>query len=96
MSKAPEYPQFNTQTPELHERIATVIAAIPPDYWARPKKNKLFTDSEAAFIRLCDWGEPRGFFLLKNPQIAGQDKGREALAQTSQLLNSIELPFRNS
>ena len=28
-SKAPEYPEFNTQTPELRKAIATAIAAIP-------------------------------------------------------------------
>ena len=40
----PVYPHFNTQTPELRQRIATVIAAIPPDHWVRPKKNELFAD----------------------------------------------------
>ena len=29
MSKAPEYPQFNTQTPELRQRITTAITIIP-------------------------------------------------------------------
>ena len=54
MSKAPEYPQFDTQTPELRQYITTAIAIIPPNYWVRPKKNELFTDPKAAFIRLCD------------------------------------------
>jgi hypothetical protein len=48
----PVYPHFDTQTPELRQRIETAIAATPPDHWARPKKNELFTDPEAAFIRL--------------------------------------------
>jgi hypothetical protein len=40
----PVYPHFNTQTLELRQRITTIIAAIPPDYWVRPKKNELFVD----------------------------------------------------
>ena len=54
MSKAPEYPQFDTQTPELRQYITTAIAVIPPDHWVRPKKNELFADPETAFIRLRD------------------------------------------
>jgi hypothetical protein len=53
-SKALEYPKFNTQTPELHWRIATAINAIPPNHLVRPKKNKLFADPKTAFIRLRD------------------------------------------
>ena len=53
-SNAPEYPKFDTQTPELRQRIATAINAIPPDHWVRPKKNELFADPETAFIRLRD------------------------------------------
>jgi hypothetical protein len=50
----PIYPYFNTQTPELRQRITTVITAISPNHWVRPKKNELFVDPETAFIRLCD------------------------------------------
>ena len=53
-SNAPEYPKFNTQTPELRRHIATAIDAIPPNHWVRPKKNELFADPETAFIRLRD------------------------------------------
>jgi len=65
MSKAPEYPQFDTQTPELRQRITTAIAVIPPDHWVRPKKNELFADPKAAFIRLRDWGFTQGILLVK-------------------------------
>ena len=51
-SKAPEYPEFNTQTPELRKTIATAITAIPTDHWVRPHKNELFADPEDAFIRI--------------------------------------------
>ena len=51
-SKAPEYPKFDTQTPELRKAITTAIAAIPADHWVRPRKNKLFTDPEDGFIRI--------------------------------------------
>jgi hypothetical protein len=61
----PVYPYFNTQTPELRQRINTAIAAIPPDYWVRPKKNELFTDPKTAFICLCDWGFTQGILLVK-------------------------------
>jgi hypothetical protein len=59
------YPHFNTQTLELRQRINTAIAAIPPDHWARRKKNELFTDPETAFIRLRDWGFIQGILLVK-------------------------------
>jgi len=55
-SKALEYPEFNTQTPELRKTITTAIAAIPTDHWVRPRKNELFTDLEDAFIRIRNWG----------------------------------------
>jgi hypothetical protein len=61
----PIYPHFNTQTPELRQRIDTAIAAIPPDHWVRPKKNELFADPETAFIRLRDWGFTQGILLVK-------------------------------
>jgi hypothetical protein len=51
-SKALEYPEFNTQTPELRKAIATAITAISTDYWVRPRKNELFADPEDAFIRI--------------------------------------------
>jgi hypothetical protein len=51
MSK-PEYPIFDTQTPELCKRITTVINALPPDHLVRPKAGELFTDPEDAFIRI--------------------------------------------
>ena len=51
-SKAPEYPKFDTQTPELRKAINTVIAAIPADHWVRPRKNELFIDLEDGFIRI--------------------------------------------
>lgn len=54
MSKLPEYPRFDTQTPELRKHIATAIAAIPADHLVRPRKNKLFADPEDAYIRLRD------------------------------------------
>jgi hypothetical protein len=49
-SKAPEYPEFNTQTPELRKAIATAIAAIPANHWVRLRKNELFIDPKDAFI----------------------------------------------
>jgi hypothetical protein len=49
-SKAPEYPKFDTQTPELRKAITTVITAIPADHWVRPRKNELFADPEDGFI----------------------------------------------
>ena len=55
-SKAPEYPEFNTQTPELRKAIATTIAAIPANHWVHLCKNELFTDPEDAFIRIRNWG----------------------------------------
>jgi hypothetical protein len=50
----PVYPYFNTQTLELRKRIETVIAAIPPDHWVRPKKNELFVDPKTVYIRIRD------------------------------------------
>jgi hypothetical protein len=49
MSK-PEYPIFNTQTPELRKYIATVINTLPPNHLVRLKAGELFTDPEDAFI----------------------------------------------
>ena len=51
-SKAPEYPKFDTQTPELRKAITTTIAAIPADHWVRLRKNELFADLEDGFIRI--------------------------------------------
>jgi hypothetical protein len=51
-SKAPEYPEFNTQTPELRKAIATAITAISTNHWVRLCKNELFTDLEDAFIHI--------------------------------------------
>jgi hypothetical protein len=51
-SKAPEYPKFDTQTPELCKAITTAIAAIPADHWVRPRKNELFADLEDGFIHI--------------------------------------------
>jgi hypothetical protein len=68
------YPHFNTQTLELYKRIETVIAAIPPDYWVRLKKNKLFTDPKTAYIRICDWGFTQGIYLIK--ESTNSRKGR--------------------
>jgi hypothetical protein len=60
MSKLPEYPHFNMQTPELRQYIATIIAtiiaAIPPEHLLGLVKNELFASPEDAFIRLRDWG----------------------------------------
>jgi len=64
-SKAPEYPEFNTQTPELRKAIATTIAAIPANHWVRPRKNELFTDPEDAFIRIRNWGFTQGILFVK-------------------------------
>ena len=64
-SKAPEYPEFNTQTPELRKAIATAIAAIPTDHWVRPRKNELFADPEDAFIRIRNWGFTQGILFVK-------------------------------
>jgi hypothetical protein len=50
----PVYLYFNTQTPELRKYIETIIAAIPPDHWVRPKKNELFTDLKTVYIRIRD------------------------------------------
>jgi hypothetical protein len=52
MPKLPEYPRFNTQTPELRKRIATAIAALLSDHLVRLATEELFTDPEDAFIRL--------------------------------------------
>jgi hypothetical protein len=58
MSKLPEYPYFNMQTPELRPHIATIIAtiiaAIPPKHLLSLVKNELFANLEDAFIRLRD------------------------------------------
>jgi hypothetical protein len=51
MSK-PEYPIFDTQTPELRKYIATVINALSPNHLVRPKAGELFADLEDAFIRI--------------------------------------------
>jgi hypothetical protein len=56
MLKLPEYPHFATQTPELRQYIAIIIAVIPPVYLRHPVKNELFTDLEDAFIYLRNWG----------------------------------------
>ena len=64
-SKAPEYPEFNTQTPELRKAIATAIAAIPTDHWVRPRKNELFADPKDAFIRIRNWGFTQGILFVK-------------------------------
>ena len=53
-SKALEYPEFNTQTPELRKAIATAIAAISTNHWVRLRKNELFIDLEDAFIHICN------------------------------------------
>jgi hypothetical protein len=50
--KALEYPEFNTQTPELYKAITTIITTIPTNHWVRPRKNELFTDPKDAFIRI--------------------------------------------
>jgi hypothetical protein len=52
--KAPEYPKFDTQTPELCKAITIIIAVIPTDHWVCPRKNELFTDLEDGFIRICN------------------------------------------
>jgi hypothetical protein len=52
MSEPPEYPRFATQTPELCQRIATAIAAIPADHWVRLVKNEVFADPQDAYIHI--------------------------------------------
>jgi len=78
MSKLPEYPHFNMQTPELRQHIATIIAtiiaAIPPEHLLSPVKNELFTNPENAFIRLRDWGFIQGILLVK--ESASTKRGR--------------------
>ena len=64
-SKAPEYPEFNTQTPELRKTITTAIAAIPTNHWVRPRKNELFADPKDAFIRIRNWGFTQGILFVK-------------------------------
>jgi hypothetical protein len=72
--KAPEYPKFNTQTPELRKAIDAAIAAIPTDHWVRPRKNELFADPEDAFIRIRNWGFTQGILFVK--ESANNKKGR--------------------
>ena len=74
MSKLPEYPHFNTQTPALRQRLATAIAAIPAAHRLRPVKGEVFTDPEDAFVRLRDWGFTQGILLVK--ESANNKKGR--------------------
>jgi hypothetical protein len=64
-SKAPEYPEFNTQTPKLRKAITTAIAAIPTNHWVRPRKNELFADPKDAFIRIRNWGFTQGILFVK-------------------------------
>jgi hypothetical protein len=64
MSK-PDYPHFDTQTPELRHRIDTAITAIPPNHWVRPATGELFADPEDAFIRMRNWGFTQGILLVK-------------------------------
>jgi hypothetical protein len=52
MSKLPEYPHFDTQTPELYKRITTVIIAILPVHLLCLVKIELFIDLEDAFVHL--------------------------------------------
>ena len=73
MSK-PDYPHFDTQTPELRHRIDTAIAAIPPDHWVRPATGELFADPEDAFIRIRNWGFTQGILLVK--ESTNNKKGR--------------------
>lgn len=72
--KAPEYPEFDTQTLELRKAIGTAIAAIPADHWVRPRKNELFTDLEDAFICIRDWGFTQGILFVKESM--NSKKGR--------------------
>jgi hypothetical protein len=51
MSK-PEYPIFNTQTPELRKHITTVINTLSSNHLVRLKARELFIDPEDAFIRI--------------------------------------------
>jgi hypothetical protein len=67
MLKPPEYPHFATQTPELRQRIATAIAAVPVDHWVRPVKNEIFADPQDAYVRIWDWGFTQGIHLVKEP-----------------------------
>jgi len=147
----PVYPHFNTQTPELRQRIATAIAAIPPDHWVRPKKNELFADPPITQVPENDSDDDiipsshpakasssiqapataptstrssarsrkhtrkfesqhaqdiviveakkqrrKKMELKANRTGTGRTKVAEALAQTSQLLDGIELAFRSS
>jgi hypothetical protein len=48
--KAPEYPEFNTQTLELYKAISIAIATILANHWVHLCKNELFIDPEDAFI----------------------------------------------
>jgi hypothetical protein len=74
MSKLPEYPHFDTQTPALRDRIATAIAAIPAAHCLRPVKGEVFVDPQDAFVRLRDWGFTQGILLVK--ESANNKKGR--------------------
>jgi hypothetical protein len=62
MSKLPEYPRFDTQTPELPKHIATAIAALSPDHL--PAIGELFADPEDAFIRTRNWGFTQVILLV--------------------------------
>jgi hypothetical protein len=65
MTKLPEYPHFNTQTPALGQRLAATIAAIPAAHLPRPVTGEVFADPEDAFVRLRDWGFTQGILLVK-------------------------------
>jgi hypothetical protein len=63
--KKPVYPKFDTQTKELHKRIAAAINALPPKHLTRPKAGELFADPEDAFICIHNWGFTQGILLIK-------------------------------
>jgi hypothetical protein len=70
--KPPRYPEFNTQTPELRNAIATAIDAIPAHHWVRPRKNEVFANPEDAFIRIRNWGFTIGILFVKESTKKGR------------------------